>query len=187
MFSEDLKKKTAAAHQDLEKKLIPHLRKIGSKLDYIRLLEYLYRYYEPLERQIEPYVPAHQALFHSQSILKDIEQLNPGYDQGFSEQAPVPVIRSAAAALGVQYVIEGSTLGGQIITKMLAKQLNTGTDTGFNYYNPYGNETGEKWSRFRDQLNQPRSQAENDEIVSAANETFLFLNRWISDYGSKND
>ncbi len=184
MFSEEVKRRTAAAHQELERKMIPYLRKIGSKLDYIRLLDYLFRYYHPLEKQLEPYISAQLHESHSLRIQHDIASLDPTYHISHQEPAIVPVISSPAGALGVLYVLEGSTLGGQIITKMLSKQLKTATDKGFSFYNPYGDATGEHWKTFRAQLDQVRSEQENEEVINAANETFLSLNRWISAYGS---
>jgi heme oxygenase len=184
MFSEELKKRTAAAHQDLERKMIPHLKKIGSKLDYIRLLDYLFRYYHPLEKQIESYLSPDQRLVHTSRIREDLKQLDQDYSLSGNPDADVPVISSAAGALGVLYVLEGSSLGGQIITKMLSKQLNLDTGKGFSFYNPYADTTGERWKSFRDQLDRSRTDQENEEIILAANETFLSLNRWISDYGS---
>ncbi|MGQ7793977.1 biliverdin-producing heme oxygenase [Faunimonas sp. B44] len=59
---------------------------------------------------------------------------------------PVPAIGSTAEALGFLYVLEGSSLGGRVILKTLAKG---GHETGMlGFLDPYGPATGEMWRRF---------------------------------------
>jgi heme oxygenase len=55
---------------------------------------------------------------------------------------------STAAALGSLYVMEGSTLGGQVISRALAEApwLPPG---GLTYFNPYGDRTGAMWRSFK--------------------------------------
>ena len=84
-----------------------------------------------------------------------------------------------ARALGSFYVLEGSTLGGQLITKHLSV-----TDwlpaEGLSYFNPYGSSTGAMWRSFKRWLEiQAEHHAAND-IVSGARGTFVVLQRWLS-------
>lgn len=51
-------------------------------------------------------------------------------------------------ALGFMYVVEGATLGGQVISRHLAK-LGIGPDTGGLFFNGYGARTGEMWKSFQ--------------------------------------
>ena len=51
-------------------------------------------------------------------------------------------------ALGCLYVLEGATLGGQIISRHLAK-LDIGPDNGGRFFNGYGAKTGEMWKSFQ--------------------------------------
>ncbi len=62
--------------------------------------------------------------------------------------APCPVAppASKAEALGLLYVLEGSTLGGQVIRKRLLSQ-GAGLD-GVSFLDPYGAETGRRWKGF---------------------------------------
>lgn len=61
---------------------------------------------------------------------------------------PCPVAQPAsrAEALGLIYVLEGSTLGGQAIRKQLEKQGRT--LDGVSFLDPYGAETGPRWKSF---------------------------------------
>lgn len=63
------------------------------------------------------------------------------------ESTPPPAL---AAALGSMYVIEGSALGGQVITPRLKQQLNLEPGRGATYFNGYGDRTGVMWRDFRE-------------------------------------
>jgi heme oxygenase (biliverdin-IX-beta and delta-forming) len=184
MFSDDLKHGTATAHLELEKKMIPHLKKITSTTHYIRLLDYLHSYYDLLEQQLQPWMLHDQRKPDAERIRFDLNQLQPGYVIKSRENVIVPRVDSYERALGVLYVLEGSTLGGQIITGMLTKQLGTSDAAIFTYYNPYGDGTSNHWQAFKDRLNQPLTDTQRQQVTAAANETFETLKRWISDYGS---
>jgi heme oxygenase len=51
-------------------------------------------------------------------------------------------------ALGCLYVLEGATLGGQIISRHLAK-LGIEPENGGRFFNGYGPKTGEMWKSFQ--------------------------------------
>jgi heme oxygenase len=101
---------------------------------------------------------------------RDIAQLPicenlPGYD-------------NLAALFGGLYVMEGSTLGGQVITAHLKK---IGIDENTcHYFSGYGPNTGKMWKQFQSELaKQAQSPNEIAECVKAARETFLSLHRWM--------
>lgn len=56
----------------------------------------------------------------------------------------------AAEALGSMYVIEGSALGGQVITPMLQQHLGLTPATGAAYFHGHGAATGSLWREFRE-------------------------------------
>jgi heme oxygenase len=57
-----------------------------------------------------------------------------------------PKASSRAEALGLVYVLEGSTLGGQVIRRAARA---AGTDlTGLSFLDPYGAKVGERWRAF---------------------------------------
>jgi heme oxygenase len=84
-----------------------------------------------------------------------------------------------AHALGSFYVLEGSTLGGQLITRHLSSAPWLPAE-GLCYFNPYGSRTGEMWRSFRQWLEiQARQHAAND-IVAGARATFVVLQKWLN-------
>ena len=88
----------------------------------------------------------------------------------------LPEISGHAAALGAMYVIEGSTLGGQIICNMLKKQLKI--EDGLSFFSGYGEQTIPMWKRFQAVLDLPGSQ-QGDKIIEAANDTFGKFEVWF--------
>jgi heme oxygenase (biliverdin-IX-beta and delta-forming) len=84
-----------------------------------------------------------------------------------------------ARALGAFYVLEGSTLGGLLITKHLSGAGWLPAE-GLSYFNPYGSRTGVMWRSFKRWLEiQAEHHAAND-IVSGARGTFVVLQKWLS-------
>jgi heme oxygenase len=67
----------------------------------------------------------------------------------FAGRTPLPKFPrpgSRAAALGMLYVLEGSTLGGRLILRMLADRGISDPDLAF--LDPYGHDTGSRWRSF---------------------------------------
>jgi heme oxygenase len=75
-------------------------------------------------------------------------------------------------ALGCLYVLEGATLGGQIISRHLAK-LGIGPATGGLFFNGYGAKTGEMWKSFQTSATAYCvTDDQIDEAVNGAQSTF---------------
>lgn len=85
--------------------------------------------------------------------------------------------RSEAEALGVLYVLEGSTLGGQIIARMAIEAL--GADVPLSFYHPYGRKAGVMWRDCRSALSQRATPAAEDIILAWAKNTFEQLSHWF--------
>jgi len=75
-------------------------------------------------------------------------------------------------ALGCLYVLEGATMGGQIISRHLAK-LGIGPSNGGLFFNGYGAKTGEMWKSFQTAgTNYCVTEDQITEAVSGAKQTF---------------
>ncbi len=75
-------------------------------------------------------------------------------------------------ALGCLYVLEGATLGGQIISRHLGN-LNIGPTTGGRFFTGYGPKTGEMWKSFQTTATTYCvSENQINEAVAGANLTF---------------
>jgi heme oxygenase len=90
--------------------------------------------------------------------------------------ADVPASR--AGEIGSLYVLEGSTLGGQIISRAL-KDASWAPAEGLTYFDPYGPRTGEKWRSFMAWADSEAAEEDAEAICAKANETFELLRAWL--------
>ncbi|MGC4030749.1 MAG: biliverdin-producing heme oxygenase [Tepidisphaeraceae bacterium] len=87
---------------------------------------------------------------------------------------------NAGGALGVLYVIEGSTLGGQHVAKTVHARLGLTPENGIAYFSSYGANVGVRWRETKTVLN-AWSQTDSDQVVTSANAAFEALTRWLAD------
>ncbi len=87
---------------------------------------------------------------------------------------PAPCL---AAAFGALYVIEGSALGGQVITPWLQRDLGLTPGRGASYFHGFGERTGAMWKEFRELAQAEVGDAPADRAlaVRAAEQTFEAL------------
>lgn len=177
-----LKKETYVNHRLAEALLGPKLEDIQSLKDYEALLRMYYGFYAPLEEKLISFIPF--------SVLPDIGGrkkaawlerdlqalgLNPHQVDLCQD---LPEITSIPAALGALYVLEGSTLGGRMIRKMLLRKYgNLLPEDGLHFFTGYDEETGPQWTRFLEVLN--RYGAETPAIIASADASFSKLAGWI--------
>jgi heme oxygenase len=180
-LSGTLRTTTRQEHVDVEDTLLPFLTSLNSKHKYASLLRMFFGFYQPLEQRISaqlsvadlPDLPERRK---SSAILSDLAQCGMT-----SENIPLcshlPSLPSKAAAFGALYVLEGSTLGGKMIARMLLenKELSVGPEA-VSFFSGYGAATGARWRVFLEALNQ---QADTSEVVAAARQTFIDLKAWM--------
>lgn len=77
-------------------------------------------------------------------------------------------------ALGAMYVIEGSTLGGNVIAKQLAKTEGFDEVT-FNFFGCYQENTGAMWKNFKEVLDAEVTKENYGEVLTGAEKLYTFL------------
>lgn len=96
----------------------------------------------------------------------------------------LPLLVTPADCFGCLYVLEGSTLGGQIISRHIRQTIGVTPETGGRFFHGYGDKTGEMWQPFRAAVTRFLvSPAEQDAAVAAAKDTFQMLHRWTAARG----
>ena len=183
---QDLRAGTAVLHIALEKRL-PFFSDTLDAQAFQRLMQAYYGFYRPLETALQAsgYIPED---FDLRSRLKTMTLRRDLQAMGLSEQTleglPVcrdlPVIDCAAACLGVLYVLEGATLGGQILRREIAARLDLGAENGAAFLDVYGAATGRRWRDFIEYLgSRPMDADERKAVVAAAQTTFSCFERWL--------
>jgi heme oxygenase len=188
MLRDKLRSATREHHARLERGLdIPD--SIGNAGDYTRLLARMYGFYAPLEARLRSFDDAlreHglcvQMRLKTHKLDLDLHAL------GWSVHAvcalplcaELPRLATEADALGCLYVLEGSTLGGQVIARRVRKVLQIDGDAGLAFFQAYGARTGQMWRRFVDGLNAyPATDAQLEQATRSARETFTAMERWL--------
>ncbi|MFJ7313010.1 biliverdin-producing heme oxygenase [Pseudomonas sp. NPDC098747] len=183
---QDLRAGTAELHIALEKRL-PFFSDTLDAQAFERLMQAYYGFYLPLESALQSSgsVPDDFDLtprLKTHTLRGDLLAL--GLASEVLETLPVcdqlPVIDSAAASLGVLYVLEGATLGGQILRREISVRLGLEAANGAAFLYVYGAATGRHWRDFIEYLgNRPMDADECQAVVIAAQSTFSCFERWL--------
>jgi len=186
-LAEKLRLQTSKHHQQIEQNSL--FKKITentiSLSDYVMLLKKLFGFWQPIESVL---LCTSSIPFYSQERVKlpllqqDLQNL--GIAQAEIDSLPycsnIPTINNYAACLGSLYVLEGSMLGGQVITKLLSTQLGITPATGCAYFYGYGKQTLFMWQQFCQQLNTLIDDVSHQMAIQTAIDTFIKLDAWIA-------
>jgi heme oxygenase len=183
---QDLRAGTAELHIALEKRL-PFFSDTLDTQAFVRLMQAYYGFYLPLENALlrSDAMPADFELtprLKAPTLCTDLHALGMSAEalQNLPQCQPLPVIDSSAACLGVLYVLEGATLGGQILRREISSRLGLEADNGAAFLDIYGAATGRRWRDFIEYLgSRPMSAAERAAVVTAAQTTFSCFEHWL--------
>lgn len=176
-----LKDSTADLHVEAER-YVRILDRDATQSDYIRYLRAMHGYHAPLERMFLASDVLRAAGFDAdvrcrkaQWMRADLAALD---DACGAECAETPRLDSLSSAIGVAYVIEGSTLGGRFILAKLPPAIAALRGVATRYLEGYGAETGTRWRAFADLAE--RSNVDVAAAETAACETFAKLIAWLA-------
>jgi heme oxygenase len=83
-------------------------------------------------------------------------------------------------ALGAMYVLEGSTLGGQVIQRQCVEPLGMSPDRGGAFYHGYGARTGPRWKAFGEVIEaHVLHHGDSADVIDGARGCFAALNSWL--------
>lgn len=178
---------TRALHQQIEG-IVPLLQSDSDEQTYRAYLEKLLGFHRPLE-----------PVLFAQAGLREL-----GIRRAEREKAPalardllalgltpeeiirvprcraLPPVQGLSAVLGCCYVLEGATLGAQLIHRELSTRLPDTMSRASSYLRCYGTETGRMWKAFCAALEHHGQQREEQaEMADAARATFTALRAWL--------
>ena len=187
MILKHLKEATGSRHAALESRL-PLLESGMSRLGYLQFLQRFYGYYAPLEAQLLalPHWPSlgfdYAGRHKTPRLVQDLRALGetPEAIEGVARCQNLPTLASPGHLLGCLYVIEGATLGGQIITRHLEANLGLTPSSGTAFFGGYGAQTGSRWKAFCAMLTAHAGEpGRQDDILCSACQTFETLGHWL--------
>lgn len=175
---------TASSHQKLEKSVVGLIQKLQTSEDYSHILGLFYSFFGGLEpliqsQGVEKYLPDYNERRKVKLILEDLLALQVSNPE-ICKNDHLPFIASPFEALGALYVIEGSTLGGVYIVKMIQRKL-SGKENIFHFFSGYGDRNPLMWNRFKNALDHSAAfEEERAFILSGAENTFHRFYEWIN-------
>lgn len=185
---EALKTQTRAQHDQIERS--PLMARLFAPAygpaEHRELLLAKLGYYRPLEAALHPFasvIPQFPARLKVPALEQDCREL--GVAQAALDAVPLctalPRINCDAQALGVMYVLEGSTLGGLVIVRQLRSVLSE-PELKHHFYGGYGQNTMAFWSLFRNALMHfaQAQPAQWNQVIASAQTTFLTLDQWLT-------
>jgi heme oxygenase (biliverdin-IX-beta and delta-forming) len=184
-FLQQLRSQTARSHQLIEQNVSSQLlmSKHVTITHYAHYLKSLYGFVYGFEKMAFPLLKDYEVLQlddrrKSHLIQADLTMLHHTAAEPYlNEELFNTHYQTTAAVLGGMYVLEGSTLGGQIINKHLATVLGHAIAGKTTYLMAYAEKTGSMWKIFLQLLGEAGTTIDNrDEIIDSAVHTFALLN-----------
>jgi heme oxygenase len=179
------------ATQDLHRSVERHFAltgRIWTEDTYRALLQRLWGIYSPLERALTRLDWQDSGIVMRDRcklfwLNADLSHL--GMDQTAIARLEIcrdlPQIEGPAVGLGALYVLEGATLGGQVILRTLQPQLGISPQAGGQFFASYGRDIGEKWRDYLASLEQFGERPQTADVIErAALDTFAAFDRWLS-------
>jgi heme oxygenase len=185
-LQQSLKRETAAVHQHLE----AQLGLLDPSLDvhrYLRVLERFYGFYVPVEIDVTRLAAGLPLTFplraRAELIARDLFAL--GLSPSDLAALPLCSDRPDLSCLedlaGCLYVLEGASLGGQVLSRLLDRRLGLAKGSGAAFFAGDEERTLRRWTvivAWLDEL--PRTGASTAKIISAATRTFDAFAQWAA-------
>lgn len=183
-----IREATRAQHQALEEAL-PLGQESLDRVLYGRLLARFWGFYATWEQQaalhagieLRPVLASRAKLPLLNADLKAMA-LN---SEVLPRIAPDRLPRFASGEgtlLGSMYVVEGATLGGQVISRQLERFSGFERGAGYSFFQSYGKAVGQQWRAFT-QLLEALPPREAEPAVAAAQQTFSAFAEWFAEGG----
>ena len=176
-FLDRLRSETTEAHTALERIPVSAaiLKTSVTDAQYAAYLRLMYDVVASVEKHVHPHIS--HVISDLEDRVKSIDLRNDlvhiGHEAPGTAKNPFQDMPNPGFALGVAYVVEGSTLGGRFILKNIESVLGYNEHAGASYFSGYGNKTGSMWKSFLAQMTAfAAADTCEDDIVAGANHAF---------------
>jgi heme oxygenase len=190
MILELLRERTTHLHEQVERAVDLPAR-LCSVATYTSLLARFYGFYAPLEdclAGVDDYaaVGLDFASRRKAHLLRDdlsaLDVAEADID-ALARCSDLPAVTDLGDALGCLYVLEGATLGGQIVCRRAEQALGVSPGRGCSFFASYGEKVGPMWKEFCRTLEGYAgvNPGASERIVTAAVGTFVGLDQWLAE------
>ncbi|MFN8673920.1 MAG: biliverdin-producing heme oxygenase [Candidatus Sericytochromatia bacterium] len=184
MIIQKIREKTLQFHDEFTGWAFKIMNGTVSEDEYKKALKIFYGFYKPLEEKILLVDGVDLDLakrIKVELLIKDMKDL------GVTEEEigqitlcnDLPEIENQAKLLGCMYVIEGATLGGQLVGGKLDEFLRL-NGNGSRFFYSYKENVRPFWKEFMDYINEYSAKTGiEDEIVESSFNTYMKFNKWL--------
>ena len=102
-----------------------------------------------------------------------------GVTQKNHSRPMLPEMKDSSSFFGTMYVMEGSTLGGQVIARHVEAVLHLSEGRGYSYFRGHGSQTGSLWKEFCEMLRLRIPDGQTDAVVISAKAMFNVYGMWM--------
>jgi heme oxygenase len=178
-----LRQATREAHDRVEARVAIDVR-FATRSGYRGLLGGFLGLLEPLEPRLEAvlksvpgaYVPSGRCAMAEADLR--LLGLAPDEIVGLPRARVPAAISSPGFALGCQYVVEGSALGGPTLARMAYRQLGIERSSGGSFFAGPEN-LGPRWRAVAASINTLAQSAGPPEVTAGARHTFAWIEDWL--------
>ncbi len=169
-----LRQATRDAHLRLEAE-VDFDRRMTSLEAYRAFMEEFYRFVRPVETALRSCgleelpidYASRRKMGWIEADLKDLGHTDETLED-LPEFSGAPPLTNAMEALGALYVLEGSSLGRQVMLGKLAERLNVRPEWAGHFFNGYGKKTGAMWASFVAALNDAGKSEQDAQTIEYA-------------------
>lgn len=185
---ERLRRETEADHRAVE----DSLPLMDGRLDtsqYVQCLRQMYGIVSGWEERAAETAPEWMQTMLASRQRKGLLELDLawfGVTEMDDRRPTLPKMDALPSLLGTMYVMEGSTLGGQLIARHVEAALHLNEGQGNAYFRGHGNRTGLMWKVFCEVLKTRVSDDETDQAVIAAKAMFTTFGAWMREKSAMN-
>jgi heme oxygenase (biliverdin-IX-beta and delta-forming) len=181
MDLEQLRRETLADHKAVEQ-AVPLMHESLSVETYVSYLLKLHGIVTAWEESVALNAPAWiQPLLaaRQRGVLLRLDLTWFGVDPSGDPSPALPEMEDATRLLGAMYVMEGSTLGGQLIARHVERVLGLTAGQGDAYFRGHNERTGPLWKEFCDLLRMKVPESETHAVIAGARTMFQVFGSWM--------
>jgi heme oxygenase (biliverdin-IX-beta and delta-forming) len=175
-----LRRGTEASHQAIEG-TSPLMGRNLDEAQYIQCLHNMYGVVAAWEECSVQFAPAwlQATLARGRKGFLEEDLARFGVFELDVSRPTLPDLKELPDLLGAMYVMEGSTLGGQIIARHVETVLHLSEGPGCSYFRGHGDQTGPMWKEFCDLLKLRVLDDQTDAVIDGANAMFETVGQWM--------
>jgi heme oxygenase len=176
-----LRQETEADHQNVEG-AVPLMHRGLNIAEYVQCLQRIYGVVAAWEERAVEVAPEWLQpvlLARRRRPLLELDLAWFDVSERDDRRPTLPEMNSLSSLFGTMYVMEGSTLGGQLIARHVEAALHLSEGRGNSYFRGHGGQTGPLWREFCEMLKLRIPDEQTDTVVVSAKAMFRTFGTWL--------